>query len=272
MDKRFIVLIDFSEYSPDLLRFAHDWCTKTGGSLVLVHQTVVMAPAMADTATRVALAQVTNSDAITKLERFAREILPGEAKVTFMASEQPVDKIVEKIRVDSSDFLVLMGVKGTGRLKQIFLGSFVIDVIDQADAIVVAMPRNVTRFVSEKIYVAIHVEHQLNTKALDTLLKFTEGRVRELTFFSMAENKIDMPDVEEYLSRLVQQYSDRVKADYQLYHGEKVYDSVRKIINNQTTELLVIQRGSAPLTHQPFSKFIINELVYEGETPLVVLP
>jgi nucleotide-binding universal stress UspA family protein len=272
MEKRFIVLIDFSEYSADLLRYAYDWSRKVGARLLLAHQTAVMSPAMADAATRVALAQVTNAEAMERLEHFARGILPGEVRVDYMASEQPIDKVFKKLREDPSDFLVLMGVKGTGRLKQIFLGSFVIDVIDQANSIVVAMPRNVTRFASEKIYVALHSEYRLNTKALDTLLQFTKGQVRELTFFSMAETKIDLPDVEEFLAQLVQKYKDRVEADYKLYHGESVYDSIRTIINNQTTELLVIQRGSASLTHQPFRKFIINELVYEGKTPLVVLP
>lgn len=272
MEKRFIVLIDFSEYSDDLLRYAYDWSMKTGAGLVLAHQTAVMSPAMADAATRVALTQVTNAEALARLERFAREILPDDVKIDYVASDQPIKKVFTKIREESSDFLVLMGLKGTGKLKQIFLGSFVIDVIDQADAIVVAMPRNVTRFLSEKIYVAVHSKHQLNTKALDTLLNFTKGQVREVSFFYMADTKIDLQDLEQYLAQLADEYKDRAKTDYSLYHGENVYDSIRKIINNQTTELLVIQRGSESLTHQPFRRFIINELVYEGKTPLVVLP
>lgn len=272
MEKRFIVLIDFSEYSADLLQYAYDWSMKIGAKLLLAHKTEVMVPAMADTATRVTLTQVTNEESRKRLESFARDILPGDAKVDCMASDEPVDKVFAKVRAESPDFLVLMGLKGTGKLKQIFIGSFVIDVIDQANAIVVAMPRKVTRFLSEKMYVAIHSKHQLNTKALDTLLDFTKGQVRALTFFSMADTKIDIPDVEEYLAQLAKAYSDRVEADYALYHGDNVYENIRKVINNQTTELLVIQRGSAPLTHQPLRKFIINELVYEGETPLVVLP
>jgi hypothetical protein len=272
MEKRFIVLIDFSEYSADLLRYAYDWSNKTGASLLLAHKTEVMVPAMADTPTRVTLAQVTNEESKKRLEAFARDILPGDAKVNFMASDEPIDKVFAKVRSESPDFLVLMGLKGTGTLKQIFLGSFVIDVIDQANAIVVAMPRNVTQFLSEKMYVAVHSDRQLNTKALDTLLDFTKGQVRALTFFSMAETKVDLPDVEAHLAQLVKQYSDRVKADYELHHGDNVYDNIRRIINDQTTELLVVQRGSESLTHQPFRKFIINELVYDGKTPLVVLP
>lgn len=272
MKNRFVVLIDFSEYSADLLRYAYDWSEKTGAGLLLAHQTAVMAPAMADAATRVALTQVTNNEAIARLEQFAREVLPSDAKVDYLASDEPVKRVIGQIREESSDFLILMGLKGTGRLKQIFLGSFVIDVIEHADSIVVAMPRNVTKFLSEKMYVAVHSRNQINTDALDTLLKFTDGQVREMTFFTMTEAKENLPDVEAGLVELTEQYKDRVKTDYTIYQGEKVFDSIRKIINNQTTELLVVQRGSMSLTHQPFRRFIINELVYEGETPLVVLP
>src|SRR5690554_1602403 len=117
MEKRFIVLIDFSEYSDDLLRYAHDWSTKTGASILLAHKTEVMVPAMADTATRVALAQVTNEEAMKRLEAFAGDILPREAKVDFLASDEPIDKVFDKVRSESTDFLVLMGLKGTGMLK-----------------------------------------------------------------------------------------------------------------------------------------------------------
>lgn len=36
--------------------------------------------------------------------------------------------------------------------------------------------------------------------------------------------------------------------------------------------MLVVQKGSRLLTDQLFRQFLINELVYEGQTPLIVLP
>lgn len=272
MEKRFIVLIDFSSYSGDLLKYAYDWSKKAGGTLVVAHNTTVVAPALADTATRTMLAQATNEEALAKLRRFAEEVLPAGTNIRYIASDQPVGSMISSLQNEPFDNLVFMGVKGTGRLKQIFLGSFVIEVIEQANAIVVAMPRNVTEFVSDKIYVAVGSANQLNTGGLDTLLSLAGGRIRELAFFSIVESKFDLREMEEYLSGLARVYSARVGTDYKVYHGKRAYANIRSIINDKTNELLVIQRGSKPLTHQPLRKFIINELVYAGETPLIVLP
>ena len=272
MKTRFIALIDFSEYSPDLLRYAYDWSRKAGGNLILVHNTTVVAPVMADPGTRTALAQVANEEALGRMKKLAEEHLPDHSDIRYIASEQPIASIIAGLRDEPSDSIVFMGVKGTGKLKQLFMGSFVIDVIDQADTIVVAMPRKITSFVSDKIYVAVGDTPRLNTAALDTLLACAGGRIRELSFFSLTDSKFDLRAMEEYLSGLVADYSDRVTANYQIFHEENVFDSLRGIINDKTNELLVVQRGSRSLTHQPLRKFIINELVYEGVTPLIVLP
>lgn len=272
MGKRFIVLIDFSSYSGDLLKYAYDWSKKAGGKLVLAHNTTVVAPALADTATRAMLGQATNEEAVTKMRALAEKILPASTDILYVASEQPLASIISDLQAEPFDNLFFLGVKGTGRLKQIFLGSFVIDMIEHANSIVVAMPRHVTEFVSERIYVAVGSTSQLNTAALDTLLTSTGGRIREVSFFSLMDSKYDLHAMEGYLSGLTRDYSDRVSADYKVYHGKDVYDNIRNIINSDTNDLLVIQRGSKHLTHRPFRKFIINELVYAGETPLIVLP
>lgn len=272
VETRFIALIDFSEYSPDLLRYAYDWSRKAGGNLIMVHNTTVVAPAMADPGTRTALAQVANEEALARMRKLAEEYLPDHSDIRYIASEQPIASIIAGLRNEPSESIVFMGVKGTGRLKQIFMGSFVIEVIDQADTIVVAMPRKVTSFVSDKIYVAVSDTSQLNTSALDTLLACVGDRIRELSFFSLTDSKFDLHAMEVYLSGLVRDYSDHVTANYQIFYEENVFDSLRSIINDKTNELLVVQRGSRSLTNQPLRKFIINELVYEGVTPLIVLP
>ncbi|MCU7574826.1 universal stress protein [Riemerella anatipestifer] len=48
MKKRIIVLVDFSEYSENLLKYASDWGSKVDVELVLVHQNNVLVPALAD--------------------------------------------------------------------------------------------------------------------------------------------------------------------------------------------------------------------------------
>src|SRR5690606_24319550 len=161
MEKRLIVLIDFSAYSGDLLKYAYDWSKKAGGNLILVHHTTAVVPAMADDPTRETLTRATNDDALGKLRKLAEEVLPADANIRYIASEQPVESIISGLQAEPFDDLVFMGVKGTGRRKQIFLGRFVIEVIDRVNSIGVALPRNVTAFVSKKMYVAVSNAFQL---------------------------------------------------------------------------------------------------------------
>src|SRR5690606_5334945 len=94
MGKRFIVLIDFSSYSGDLLKYAYDWSKKAGGKLVLAHNTTVVAPALADTATRAMLGQATNEEAVTKMRALAEKILPASTDILYVASERPLASII----------------------------------------------------------------------------------------------------------------------------------------------------------------------------------
>ncbi|MNE57231.1 hypothetical protein D3C80_1521830 [compost metagenome] len=67
-------------------------------------------------------------------------------------------------------------------------------------------------------------------------------------------------------------FSDRFNTDFAIYEGNNPFDDIKKIINNKNDEMLIVQKGSRHLTDQLFRKFLINELVYEGQTPLIVLP
>jgi hypothetical protein len=57
-----------------------------------------------------------------------------------------------------------------------------------------------------------------------------------------------------------------------IYEGNNPFNDIKKVINNNNGQMLIVQKGSRLLTDHFFRKFLINELVYEGQTPLVVLP
>jgi hypothetical protein len=60
MEKRFIILVDFSAYSENLIKYACDWSKQVNAELHLIHQTVVMAPAFSDSISRAAIARHTH--------------------------------------------------------------------------------------------------------------------------------------------------------------------------------------------------------------------
>ena len=78
--------------------------------------------------------------------------------------------------------------------------------------------------------------------------------------------------VKKYLTDLTLFFADRFDTTFAIYEGSNPFSDIKKVINNKIDEILIVQKGSRLLTDQLFRKFLINELVYEGQTPLIILP
>lgn len=68
MNKRFIVLIDFSEYSSNLIKYACDWSQEANAKILLHHQTHPFLPAFAENEAREYIVQQANDNALEKLK------------------------------------------------------------------------------------------------------------------------------------------------------------------------------------------------------------
>jgi len=272
MRKRFIVLIDFSAYSPTLLKYAYDWGLLANAELLLIHQTNVMTPALADSESREAIVQQANAEATLQLRELCHSTLPAAAQYTYIVSETPLHLSLQRLLAEPFQSLIFVGVKGTGLLKKILLGSVAVEVIEHTDNVVVAIPKEVTRFSPEKIFVALSEQKPLDILAFNNFLAFLGSGVGEITFFYLAKSSRHNADMERYLKDLAKLFSERYNAQFAIYEGSNAFSEIKKVINNKIEEILVVQKGSRLLSDQIFRRFLINELVYEGQTPLVVLP
>lgn len=272
MKKRFIILIDFSEYSGNLVKYACDWSKQANAELLLVHQSIVLAPALTDNESRHQIAEHTNEEALQKLKVFAKELIPSSIKVTFNVSESNLQLTLPKLLEVPYDNLILTGIKGTGLLKKLFLGSVALQVIDNTKNIVVAMPKEIDTFSHEKIFVAVTEKHPLNILELNKFLNFIDSKNTSITFFYLAKPNEKTKGIEKHLRELCAMFVDRFNTDSAIYEGNNPFEDIKKVINNKIDELLIVQKGSRLLTDQLFRRFLINELVYEGQTPMIVLP
>src|SRR5690554_7441459 len=87
MNKRFIVLIDFSEYSSNLIKYACDWSQEANAKILLHHQTHPFLPAFAEKEAREFIIQQENDKALEKLKALAEELIPDFIEVSYYVSE-----------------------------------------------------------------------------------------------------------------------------------------------------------------------------------------
>lgn len=272
MKKRFIVLVDFSAYSENLLKYACDWSQRIGAELLLVHQTVVLTPAFTDRKSRAGIARQINAEALERLRELRETLLPPEITVSYSVSENPLHSFLPVLLSNPFDNLIFVGLKGAGLLKKFFIGSFAVQVIEMADNIVAAIPKGVSTFSPEKLFVAISKKQAFNIPAFGHFLGFAGEGIKNITFFHLAIPGEDCSGVEKHLGELATRFSENFNAVYAIYEGNNAFEDIKQLINDKTEEMLVVQKGSRLLADQLFRKFLINELVYEGRTPLVVLP
>ena len=272
MKKRFILLIDFSEYSDNLVRYACDWSKQVNAELLLVHQTSVLAPALSDIANKKYLTEHTNNEASQQLKKLAKELIPPGIKVSYFVSETNLKSVLTNLLEEPFENLVFVGLKGSGLLKKIFLGSVALQVIDNTKNTIVAMPKGKASFSPKKLFVAVTDKHPLNILELTNFLKFIDGTKTSITFFYLSKPNEKITGIEKQLSDLSALFAGRFHTNFAIYEGLNPFEDIKSVLNNNTDEMLIIQKGSRLLTDQLFRKFLINELVYEGQTLLIVLP
>jgi len=272
MNKRFIILIDFSKYSSNLIEYACSWGKNVSTEILLLHQTQMIKPALTDAAGVQKLSQSANYLARKKLKALAKKLIPESFNVYYRVSDNHLESTLTKLLAEPFENLIFVGLKGTGLLKQIFLGSVAVQVIDSSKNIVVAMPKEIKVFSHKRIFVAISEKHHFNILELNNFLKFIDKENTLITFFHLAKPNEKKPGIEKYLRQVSEMFSHRFNTDFAIYEGYDPFNDIKKVINNQVDDILVIQKGSRLFTDQLFRKFLINTLIYEGQTPLVVLP
>jgi hypothetical protein len=273
MKKRFIVLIDFSPYSAHLLQFAREWSKKADAELLLVHRTFPATPALVEVEIKKEIVSIANREALVKLKNFSSAVLNEQENIKHYVSEENLRTVLPRLLNEPFNNLLFLGLKGTGILKKLFVGSVAVDVIDNIHHLTVLLPKKPEHYACESILVAVQKDYPLNTVEFDRLLELANHDIQHINFFSITdESSKEFEESEKYLKELKQLYSNRASVSYDLYKGDVIIPTLKEIIAQKKNQFLVVQKGSRMFLDQVFRTFVINQLAYEGETPLIVVP
>jgi len=272
MKNRFLVLIDFSPYSEQLLRFVHEWSKRVNADILLIHSTDVLMPLMAPSESRQEIVKMANRDALKKMLELTKAVFPEGAPFTSFVSEEDLTITLRRFLLQKHNNLVFLGLKGTGLLKRIFMGSRSVKIIEDIDNLIVAMPKHAVCCAPESIHVAVQKSCPLNMIELNNLLKLAGEEIKKINFFSVLRDYDDTSMAERYLNEIAVLYSGKTETSYELYRERDTLVNLKNAIFEKKNEFIVVQKSSPFFLDPVFKKFLINELVYEGNNPLIILP
>jgi nucleotide-binding universal stress UspA family protein len=263
---RIIVLVDFSKNSENLLEFAFRHAQIIGAEMIFVHQLLVAAPAMTDQQTRDELTKFEMQEAELKMAALIKGRIYDPR--SFHISNSPILAILETIKSPVFFDWVVVGLKGTNVLKRLFIGSTTLEIVEKSNFLTIAVPIQNPIPAPNKLMVGVNQKFPLNKAQFSPMLASLENQIHEVEFFSILKEDEDEVYTRDYLEELSLEYKS-YNSRTMLYQGNDALEALKNHVVKDT--FLVLQQGSRTLEDQLFRKFMINELVYNGQIPLIVI-
>lgn len=268
--KQLIVLIDFSPYTPGLVSLAFEWEKAYGCSLTFVYKVPGLVPTLSRAPGKDQIIDFEKKEARAKFFAELEKLGISRKEPTFLPISEPLVHFLQENT--TSEDILLLGLKGTGFLKKLLVGSTATDIINRLDRLIIALPKRIEQSIPKKLVVACHVKYPINEQALFFLLQSIGNTLSEIELLSILEDTSEQQESERYLNGLKEKLSTNYSCTVSLYQNVDAFETIRERLRGFPDDYIVLQKGSRTLNDQLFRNFFISDLVHEGDTPLMVLP
>lgn len=271
MDKknRIVALIDFSAYSQTLVDFACLFSHRFAADVIFVHQIHTRIPTLADRTVHTHLLEAERTKAREHLRTLIRDEFYNGYHMEF--SDRHLLATLTLFSSPAYHDYVFTGLKGSGPLKRLFMGSTTIRVINNYDGVSVTFPERSPAFFPERLVMAVHYKYAVNRSRLEQVMQDLAGSDVSLEFITFLAPDDDEGRASVQLESLRDTFA-RYTPETKVFRGDNAFKSIADYAGASDKTFLVLQQGPRPLTAGLFRKFMINEMVYHGKTPLMVIP
>ncbi len=265
---RIISLVDFSEYSDRVIRFTSEFSNLIEAKVVFIHHVAGLVPALADSESRRKIIDFEKKEAIRKLKENTK--LQFYLTPHYIVSDKKITTILAELKTDDFFDWVFVGLKGTGLLKKVFLGSTAVKIIDETDFLSIAFPLTKSVSLPKELVVAVSPKYPVNVFQLKNVFSNLSATVEKITFISILPSKSNEIETRNYMQQLKDDCSEYHTTDI-IFIADDPFAEIHNYLKNRDHVFLVVQQGSRTMKDTFFRKYLINELVYHGSIPLIVI-
>ncbi len=264
---RIIALIDLNDPLENIVKFAEELAVVTGASILFVHKLNTFIPALEDIKSRNEILKLDKYEALASLRKVAGR--NNSIQKNYYVNDKDLLGILQDLKDLTVFDWVLVGLKKTSQLKKLLIGTTTISVIDESDLLTVAVPLNKEIPVPDSLVVAVNPKYPCNHFQLNIVLNNLK-HLRKVEFITVVTESDNELASKGFLDSLKTKYR-AFEPECKIFPGNNFSEEIKKYMQGRRNSFLVIQQGSRTLKDSLFRKFTINELVYNGETPLIVL-
>jgi nucleotide-binding universal stress UspA family protein len=268
---KILVPVDFSSASENALEYGMSLLKGKNIELFFLHA-FYLSPASPDV---IELRERQELEEVSKLYEkklcdFASKInartgLACKTIIRYGAVSNVVKEAVETLKPD----LIIMGTTGASGVAKFFVGSNTVEVLEQSNIPVLAIPEGFGFKPLEKILFATDfVDSDINSVV--QLSAIASAFDAEVVVMHVSSDDKNSPEMLDWFESKVKEKTTYSKIRYRLNRNQDVLEVIGDFIKNYGIDLLALSKRERNFFDKLFSKSISSEMAYKAQIPMLV--
>ncbi len=264
--KNILVPTDFSKDAGNALEFALSIANHLGSNITLLHTFEVSRP----TGVLVNMEAYLRQDAeerLAEIVELAKPKLNGKAHIQSKVLEGDAVRLISDVADKHGYDLIVMGTKGAGGLKEIFIGSTTNGVMKRSKKPVLAIPAACRYRPIHKIVLALDTEDVHSPIEIRPLVELARAYNAKILVYHLDagidDEGID-PTIDIFLGQVAHSFH------YELNSAE-INDAIGSFAADQQAEMLCMIRRHRSFMEEIFHISATSQEAFHGNRPLLVL-
>lgn len=180
--------------------------------------------------------------------------------------------LIPKVAQDKRTNLIVMGTKGASSIKEIFIGSNTLEVIQTTKCPVLAIPENAECKKINKIAMATDLNKLSDPVQLEVLFDLARTTNSPIEFVNVVRQEDEsIAEEKAKQANILEEMAGDIPTSIHFITNEDIIDGLSNYINDKKPDLFAMLARKHSLFERIFTKSITNKLSFRTEIPLLVM-
>ena len=215
-------------------------------------------------------------DSNNELERLKKEALSNQKyknlKITITSRSGSFISLIPKVADEFKSDLIVMGTKGTNSLKEIFIGTNTLEVIQNTEIPILTVPEKAKNSKVDKIAMAVDLKKIKDPQQLRPLLEMAKICRASIEFVHVMHPD-DQDSTQDRFNQIMflEKFASETPSNIHIITDGDIIEGLSRYIAAEKPDMLAMLSRKHTLFDRLFSQSLTNKLSFRSEIPLLVM-
>lgn len=273
--KTILVPTDFSKNALQALNYAIALAKIEKATIILVNAWQIVYPAsdieISKEFTKKQLKEA-HLSAFAQLKALSLKVKASHVPCNFFDKQGTLIKVILDLIEKHDIDLIVMGTKGARGLKELFLGTNTVQIMQKVNCPIIIVPKGSTFKGLKRIVYATNYQKS-DIIALSQVVALARVLNAEITLLHVADEHYSPEEAESILNLFAEKVRNKLHYEhitYHILHGNDAKKQLDEYVTRKRADLVVISAPERKLLDHWFSRNIVKIMAYHTKMPLMV--